>query len=83
MPAAVIFGTTKSSKNIDKVQDFKNTVSKDVILIDADMFQNRDCFTKGDMLKGIDYVFHTAAPLITGGTKQENEDKIRMYVEAT
>ncbi len=52
-------------------------------LIDADMFTSKDCFTKGDMLKGIDYVFHTAAPLLVGGNKVENEEKSRMYVEAT
>ena len=47
------------------------------------MFKSKDCFTKNDELKGIDYVFHTAAPLISGGTKAENDEKIRMYVEST
>jgi nucleoside-diphosphate-sugar epimerase len=69
MPSVAIIGTTKSSKNVDKVSDFNKTIGNDIVLIDADMFQSKECFTKGDMLNGIDYVFHTAAPLIVGGSK--------------
>lgn len=35
------------------------------------------------MLKGVDYVFHTAAPLITSGNLNESEEQIRLYVEST
>eukprot|EP00347_Sterkiella_histriomuscorum_P000562 403375370 len=47
------------------------------------MFKSRDCFSKSDMLANTDYVFHTAAPLITSSNKSESEDQIRMYCEAT
>ena len=35
------------------------------------------------MLKGVDYVFHTAAPFFASPKVNENEDKIKNYVDAT
>ena len=47
------------------------------------MFENRHCFDKSELLQNTDYVFHTAAPLITTSKKNEADDQIKMYCEAT
>lgn len=44
---------------------------------------HRECFTRGELLRGVDYVFHTACPLFEKPKMSDNEESIRKYVEAT
>lgn len=47
------------------------------------MLTGKDCFTKDNILSGVDYVFHTAAPFMSNPSLRENDDTIRKYIEAT
>lgn len=85
LPNVILKGTTRSLNNSAKITQFKNAVCKysSVELHNADMFQNRHCFDKTELLQNTDYVFHTAAPLITTNKQADAEDQIKMYCEAT
>lgn len=52
-------------------------------LIQSDMLLEKECFTKNQMLQGVDYVFHTAAPFLESPKMSENEATIKKYIEAT
>ena len=75
-------GTTRSLKNAQKVREFRDAVGG-AELVEADMFDGKECFTRGEALRGVEFVFHTAAPLIGGVDKREQEEVVRRYVEAT
>ena len=45
--------------------------------------QGKECFTNNNMLAGVDYVFHTAAPFMANPSLRENDEAIRKYIEAT
>lgn len=47
------------------------------------MLNGKECFTKDNILSGVDYVFHTAAPFMSNPSLRENDDNIRKYIEAT
>jgi nucleoside-diphosphate-sugar epimerase len=45
--------------------------------------QGKECFIKSNVLSGVDYVFHTAAPFMSSPSLRENDEAIRKYIEAT
>lgn len=47
------------------------------------MISGKECFTKNNILNGVDFVFHTAAPFMANPSLRENDDIIRKYIEAT
>lgn len=47
------------------------------------MLENKECFTRNNILQGVDYVFHTASPFFSSPKLRDNEEAIRKYVEAT
>ncbi|TNV77344.1 hypothetical protein FGO68_gene2646 [Halteria grandinella] len=83
-PNIAIIGTTKSSKNAQRMLQFKQSLGihqSQVTLMDRDMNEGKECFS--DLVRDVDYVFHTAAPLFTSSKLADNQDGIKRYIEAT